>query len=180
MGGEAHIDELLAAERSGDEIVLRLASAGRITCRGARRWRLTDGARGELRRWRDHVLLWEETQPREELYFSHAPDDALGLLGELYLRHRDAVGRWLPLERYVRPDEGVRSLVEVLQAGRGRLAAGPSTLIAAYAAALERQGMEPSRVPVPAEAAPGPVEALTIGDAYVVAAEFVTEPPPAP
>jgi hypothetical protein len=178
VGGEAGIDELLAAERTGDDVVLRLASAGRVTCRAARRWRLTDGARGELRRWRDHVLLWEETEPREELYFAEAPQDALGLLGELYLRHRDAVGRWVPLERYVRPDEGVRSLVELLQAGRGRLAAGPATLIAAYATALQRQGMEPSRVPVPTEAAPGPVEALTIGDAFVVATEFVTEPPP--
>jgi hypothetical protein len=143
-----------------------------VTCRGARRWRLTDGASGEVQRWSDHVVLWEESKPREELYFAGEPRDPLGLLGELYLRHRDVAGRWLPLERYVRPEAGVRSLVGLLTSGRGRLAAGPAPLIEAYAAALARHELAPSRVAAPAEAGAGPVAALTLGDAYVVAADF--------
>jgi hypothetical protein len=171
VGGATGVERLLAAEREGDDLVLRLAEAGRVACRGARRWRLTADASGRLQRWNDHVLLWEETKPHEELYFSGRPDDPLGLLGELYLRHRDVAGRWLPLERYVRPDDDVRSLAALLTSGQGRLAAGPEPLIDAYASALERHGMEPSRLPVPTDPSP-PVEALTLGDAYVVASSF--------
>jgi hypothetical protein len=178
VGGTTDVERLLAAERAGDDLVLRLEGAGAITCRGARRWRLADGAAGRLQRWNDHVLLWEETKDREELYFSGRPQDPLALLGELYLRHRDVAGRWLPLERYVRPDDDVRSLVTLLAAGQGRLAAGPAPLIEAYAAALERHAMSPSRIAA-ATATAGPLEALTLGDAYVVAQEVVMEPPPA-
>ena len=128
----------------------------------------------------DHVLLWPFVRPRAELYFyfDGADADPAALLGGLAAAHHAAVGDWFPLDRFLH-FHGDR--LAVLRHGYGMLAAGPDTLLAAFAAVLDAHGVRHSSPPPrpPRRWTDGgwrdetePLRALLLGDGWVIAPAF--------
>lgn len=118
----------------------------------------------------DHPVLDQYVQPRESLHFASAPRDAMHVIGELWVAHRELVDDWIPFDRYLNDD---LPLERLLASGSGLLATGPTFLIARYADILKAQGCRPRRRPVVTGRV---VESATLthfGESYVVAARVM-------
>jgi hypothetical protein len=92
----------------------------------------------------DHVVLWPHVQKQGELYFRGRPSDPLSLLGALVELHRDAVGNWFSVDRFLNlPGRSA----DILRGGHGLLAKGPVQLLDSYAKVLDDYGIRHSTLP---------------------------------
>jgi hypothetical protein len=114
---------------------------------------------------RDHPILWNE-EARGVLGFRGGVPSIARVLGELWVAHDLAVGRWLPffVDR------------EILGMGFGNVARGPTRLLRVYEAVLARHGLQPSVVEHWArtlnERSPS---GFLLDESYVVAERFDAE-----
>lgn len=157
-----------------------------VSARGVREHRIALGWNFDLSLREDHPLLWPHAGPRASMYFTGRPSSPAEAAGRLWLRHHLETEGWLPFERFLNAE---LPLAELLDGGAGLLAAGPVRLLRAYGAELDGLGVAwsiagegPPRVwdqtpsarlnetrPLPEGKA---FRVLTLGDSYVVAAEF--------
>jgi hypothetical protein len=97
-----------------------------VCCSGVVESTATPSSTGLLTRASDHPLLWQHTEPHADLYFSSAPSNEFELLGHLYAAHTRVFGDWRS------PADYIHANADILRAGYGLLAHGPTRAIAAY------------------------------------------------
>jgi len=115
---------------------------------------------------RHHVLLWPHTQAVSSLWFSGSKRDAALVVGQLWQRSFDLVGKWLPFERFINQ---AYQITKFVGDGYGLLAKGPESLICAYQEVMDQHGYKTSitsytRTPIE-------LVAFIMGQSYVVAAK---------
>ena len=128
---------------------------------------------------RDHVLLWKNYQPSTSLFIKGRIEDYRSVIGALYEKHIEVTGGWYSFGDFDLSDQASR----VLAAGFGLLARGPSTLVQAYAAILEKYGFDVSMLKhgLPEYHELGGYDyndellVLLLGNSYVVAQGFSAE-----
>jgi hypothetical protein len=153
-----------------------------VVCVGPRAHRVSfDDTDGSLHMADEHVLLLPHRAPSVQTHFRNEGCDHARALAALYARHRALVGEWFPFEAFLRP--------EVLDAPGGLAGQGPEPLMHAYGEVLRAHGYGVShlnrRAPVRWEGArwveeTAPFAVLVVGRSYVVASDFVAEPPADP
>ncbi len=122
---------------------------------------------------RDHPTLLVHTGPQDALFFRGAPPHpraaAYGLLAAL----RDVAGDWIAPLDVLNPNIASNGLSELLASGHGRLADGPRPVVAAFAAALEADGVQATVLEggTPDDERDG-LMSLVLGESYVVARRF--------
>ncbi|WP_435008626.1 hypothetical protein P12x_005836 [Tundrisphaera lichenicola] len=142
-------------------------------------------AHGEVVFSRDHVLLWGYKDLVSQLNFAGPPANREGLIWDLYQRHHQVTGGWIPFNRYL----GIHNR---LSDGHGVLAQGPDQLLQEYASVLKGSGLEPyfPYPPHPPVRVYGPngvsellwkaeeeeLSVLVLFDSYIVGTGFSAEP----
>ncbi len=164
---------LVAFESDGESCVLRFSTADDAEARAE--WRLEiegcvesvwSGERGDPRWFAEHALLLPHLDRRAWLSFSKPFNDPLRAYGAVAQAHRQVVGDWIRLNRYLREP--------MLFSSFGILAEGAERLVAAYAGALEAVGEDvglASKDRARPVAEPWPT-AVTWGGSYFVARSF--------
>jgi hypothetical protein len=109
-----------------------------LRCEEVVEHRLRLGKQCELDVRREHVLLLDHTERRADLYFSGPPTDPVAMFGALAAAHREVMGAWRPMHRYLNP---LLSPEMLLALRDGLVASGPAPLMASYGAALESIGV---------------------------------------
>lgn len=150
-----------------------------IQCVGAHGHRLHGEFAQSLEVASEHPVLLPFTEPVTDLYFSSPAPNPPAAVGALWERHRQLVGSWLPFEQFV--NAVPKGLAALLAASSGQLAAGPVSLMQAYAEVLTEHGVRSSMLPPhpprrwDGERWVGPasrLHALVFGTSYVVAERF--------
>lgn len=144
----------------------------RITCLSYKETNLAPRYYETLHLSDDHVLLWHYNLPRVVTSFRGHVEEPLAVVGALYERHLELVGRWIPIMKYfnVAP-----SLSELIRGGFGMLAEGPEPLVLAYEEVLASYGVSVAHH----QSAPPQnktLSALIFDDSYVIAERFTAEP----
>lgn len=114
----------------------------RIECTGVKAYQLRDGLAPWLDLVVDHPLLLPFNDPVTQLFFRGQVADPSGVVGDLYMRHNEITGRWIPFEKFI--NGLVESLPKLLTNTSGMLAAGPVTLLKGYAGVLNTYGVRTS------------------------------------
>jgi len=145
---------ITAVSRAGDDLLIafecdhwhdyssRLAVT--ICCSGLVESTVTPSSTGLLSRADDHPLLWQHTERHANLYFSSPPSNEFELLGHLYAAHTKLFSDWRS------PSEHIHATPDILRAGYGLLADGPTRAVAAYrdaAAGFLRCSVVPTYTP---------------------------------
>jgi hypothetical protein len=117
----------------------------------------------------EHVLLWEHQKPRVAISFSaESIKHPLSVVGQLYRKHMELAGEWIPFDRYFNMPEKLDELI----AGRhGLLAEGPEPLMQAYEMVLKENGFQTTNRIVVPDVHEG-ISVLIFGDSYIVASKF--------
>jgi hypothetical protein len=156
-------------------------SPWKVTCNGIREDRVSPGFAYELRLFKDHVLLWPFTVRRTSISFYGQSSNPYAVVGALYQRHWDLVGKWLPFHRFL--NNSVR-LTELIAGGFGVLADGPESLVLAYEEVMQQHGFKTlhsdPRMPVYWSGGKWQEEktnlsVLTFNGSYIVAEQFQAE-----
>lgn len=183
-----------SAEWSDDALILRLEvrqadeepTRWRVVARSVREHRVELGWCYEISLENEHPLLWPHLDRHASLYFLGRPASAQETVGSLWSAHQRETRGWMRLDRFCNPELPLDAL---LDRGFGLLASGPERLLRAYGTVLAVAGVEwslagqgPARIwdqtpsarldewkPLPEGK---PFRALTLGDSYVVAADF--------
>jgi hypothetical protein len=175
---------------SPDELSVRLSIVSRpetvgsalITCRGVAAWVITSDLFSVVEVTEEHPALLPWVDDQAELFFTGAVAEPTAIQDQLVSAHRRVAGRFIDFEATILE----RDLVDLLGGRHGKLADGPSTLLAAYQQVLEKAGVRcsvllrgrPKRyIDTPDGGAWTDVSpdlgVLTFGyDSYVVAEEF--------
>jgi hypothetical protein len=127
---------------------------------------------------KDHPILWHYNCPTIQLYFNGSTLSPERAIVQLYERHLQLTGTWIPFHRYFNPEMSLRKL---LISSHGMLARGPKILLKEYADIIITSGITVSttaekkrlywngeaRVPYPEG-----LKAVIIGNSYIVAEKF--------
>lgn len=130
----------LVAEVTADEAT-SLPRNIRIDCHGLRESNVLPNRYYDLRVTEDHVLLWHYSRPHRLLSFYGNVEDPQSVVGALYERHFEIVGRWVPFHKYL--NLGL-PLSELIRGKFGMLADGPDKLVLAYEAVVQGFGISTS------------------------------------
>lgn len=138
-----------------------------VTCLGVREAHITNFDGGGVRIYPStHPAVRQYVAGRAVLQWPTSPDK-LADLGALYEAHRDAVGDWIPFDRYV-PVNAI--------AGNRCVCRGPDFLMRVYAKALRAQGENPRLIPRRSNNQKlAKLKVLHFGESFVVAAQFTAE-----
>lgn len=128
----------LTVRGEGDE---RSDTRAVIDCGGVLRWALTKQL-DDLRLYDEHPALLPLVGERAALSFRGAPRDPELAALEILAAHEKVIGGYLAFEDCANVSE-LRSLAVVLGGGHGIVGEGPSVVLDAYAAVLERHGVRP-------------------------------------
>ena len=136
----------------------------KIVCRGVREAHITDFDGGGLGLYpTSHPAARQYTSQQSEVRWISSVDKAL-VLGTLHQYHFNAVGDWIPFDRYV-------SLKAISK--KKCIFRGPSFLMRVYAQALRASGESPHVTRrKSAHRKRGNLKVLHFGDSFVVAADF--------
>ena len=133
----------------------------------------------------DHPLVWPHTRDAVSLsfYFREGVADAPAVVADLYERHRDITGSWLPFEGLV--DAPASTPLRRRIADRyGVLAEGPEPIITAYSEVLEQHGAKTGRFSCRPPARwdgetwvrePEGLSVCLLGESYIIAREFAVQ-----
>jgi hypothetical protein len=143
----------------------------RITCRAWRENTVVPRHYGSVYLTQDHVLLWDYNQPHVVASFKGQVPDPFVVMGALFERHNELVGKWVPFLKYLNP---CMPLSELLRGSHGMLAEGPEPLVLAYAEVLANYGVSVSHHRY-GRARDEKLSILILDDAYVIANDFVAE-----
>lgn len=131
--------------------------------------------------FKEHVLLWGFIQSTCKLYFKGLTENVSGLIGELYLKHLEITGNWIPFDEYLNDMMDIRNL---LNGGSGLVAEGPGMIIEEYSKVLNKFNISTSMI------SDGivrfwngcnwvegsyPYSILIFGRSFVIAKEFIEE-----
>ena len=149
-----------------------------VFCSAVREDSLSLGDHYDLQFFDDHVLLWPYLAPHTSTSFYGKVQDPLTVIGALYQRHRDLVGGWLPLHRFLNSNI---ALPELISGGFGMLAEGPEPLVLAYEDVMRTHGFTTSHLDPRKPVYWGgngwldqrPAFVLILDESYVVAEQFV-------
>ena len=153
-----------------------------VLCSMVREQSLSLGDHYGLELFDDHVLLWPHLALRTSTSFYGKVENPLTVIGALYQRHKELVGEWFPLHRFLNSNIG---LPELISGGFGQLAQGPEPLVLAYEEVMRSQGFSTSHLDPTKPVYWGgnewvgqkaPAFVLILDDSYVVAEQFVTSP----
>ena len=153
-----------------------------VACFGVKEDSLSLGTHFDFQLFDDHVLLWPHMSRRSSTSFYGKVENPLAVVGALYQRHRELVGEWIPLHRFL--NSGV-ALTELIAGGFGMLAEGPEPLILAYEDVMRAQGFSTSHLDPTKPVYWGgnewldqkrPAAVLIFDESYVVAEQFVASP----
>jgi hypothetical protein len=142
-----------------------------ITCGSYRENTLVPGRYSRVYWKQDHVLLWDFDQPHVLSSFYGQVQEPLAVVGALFERHVELVGKWIPFSKYLNP---CIRLSELIGGKFGMLAEGPERLVLAYEEVMSDYGVSVSHH----TSAPKHYETLSIlilDEAYVIANSFFAE-----
>jgi hypothetical protein len=149
--------------------------AWEVECAGVLDHSLTLGNCWEFSLHDDHSLLWQHIHPECSVSFHGDCSNAEAIVGELYKRHIELVGQWIPFKRLLNGNP-----VDMVRGGYGMFAEGPKPLMEAYASVFESAGIKAGVSEPRQRWSPGDlftsadeIEVLVLGDrSYVVAQKF--------
>ncbi len=144
-----------------------------VECSGVREFLFRESFADFLRWESEHPVLLPFVERSASLYFYSASSDSEAVTGALMESHRNLVGDWIPLERFVNSLPG--GLSALLASSCGLLAVGPRSLIDVYSAVLARRNIRWSVLPGLKPEASGSLRALILESSYVVAEGFSEE-----
>lgn len=142
-----------------------------LRCEGVEAWRLDGPVIDSIGIFDDHPALVPFEACDSHLSYRGAATDPEAILGALYLAHSRAVGSFMDIDDVL---SGT-----AFQPGwtTGTVASGPTSLMTAYANALESQGLEPALLPAtryPPVRSAAELKVCVLDAGHVVAARFET------
>ena len=144
--GEGTVD-LARSRMEGDVVILSFNLIGEsvqeqdqaweVECAGVLDHCLVLGNCREFSLHDDHPLLWQHIHPECSVSFFGDSSNVQAVIGELYNRHTELVGHWIPFKSMVNGNP-----VEMISGRYGMFAEGPKPLMEAYATVFESAGFK--------------------------------------
>jgi hypothetical protein len=141
------------------------------TCHLHRENTLVPGHYASIDLMQNHVLLWDYNQPHIFSSFYGNVQDPLAVVGALYERHIELVGKWIPFSKYLNCH---MPLSKLIGGAFGLLADGPETLVLAYEEVLSNYGVSVAHHNNALEHYETP-SILILDEAYVIGNAFFVE-----
>jgi hypothetical protein len=150
-----------------------------VDCAGVREFVICNSFIDNLYVETEHPVLLMFNEPYAQLYFYSVPTNIPEVMGDLFIRHVEVFGNWIPFARFLNRRPG--GLPDLLKMHSGMLADGPRTMIEKYASVLTAHGIghsvRPTQLPRVLDGAKWQepatnAKALILGGAYVVADSF--------